>query len=559
MAPAAVLTKGKAGKKREADDEIEKAVSAKKQKAAPAKAVPGPKEAAKKAKKQPPPKKVESSSSEEESSESEEEEVPKKTAKPVKHESSDDSSDDSSSDEEPAKKPSAKPVTPAASNGSKKGKPESSSSSSEDESDDDEKPAALVKRTPVIESDSSESDSDDSSDEDVPAKTPAAAAKKVDSSDSSESESESEDEEKSKKAAQATKIAPAAAKRKEESSDSSDSDESDEEPPQKKQKDAAKVAPKSAKKDSSSDDDSSDESSDDEPKKEVTTATKSQKEEPKTPASNKGQATGSKTLWMGNLSFNIEYDQVKQFFAQIGEVVDVRLATHEDGHPKGFGHVEFATAEDAQKALDSLNGGDLMGRPVRLDMAAERGASAPRTRDGGSFGKPSGGPSLSVFVKGFDSSQQEDAIRSSLQEHFSKCGEITRVSVPMDYENGASKGIAYMDFTDESSFSKALELSGSDLGGCNLYVAEAKPKGQFGGVGGRSGGRDGGRSGGGRFGRSGGRDGGGRFGRSGGRDGGGRFGRSGGRDGGRGGGRGFQSRQSAGTASAGKKTTFGDD
>uniref|UniRef100_A0A453RW58 RRM domain-containing protein n=1 Tax=Aegilops tauschii subsp. strangulata TaxID=200361 RepID=A0A453RW58_AEGTS len=180
-------------------------------------------------------------------------------------------------------------------------------------------------------------------------------------------------------------------------------------------------------------------------------------------------------------------------------------------------------------------------------------------RDGGSFGKPSGGPSLSVFVKGFDSSQQEDAIRSSLQEHFSKCGEITRVSVPMDYENGASKGIAYMDFTDESSFSKALALSGSDLGGCNLYVAEAKPKGQFGGVGGRSGGRDGGRSGGGRFGRSGGRDGGGRFGRSGGRDGGGRFGRSGGRDGGRGGGRGFQSRQSAGTASAGKKTTFGDD
>uniref|UniRef100_A0A8I6YMY4 RRM domain-containing protein n=1 Tax=Hordeum vulgare subsp. vulgare TaxID=112509 RepID=A0A8I6YMY4_HORVV len=534
VAPSAVLPKGKAGKKREADDEIEKAVSAKKQKAAPAKAVTAPKEAARKAKKQPPPKKVDSSSSEEESSESEEDEVPKKTAKPVKQESSDDSSDDSSSDEEIAKKPSAKPATLAASNGSKKGKPESSSSSSGDESDEDEKPAAPVKITPVNESESSETDSDDSSDEDVPAKSPATATKKADSSDSSESESESEDEN-SKKAVQATKIAPAAAKRKDDSSDSSDSDESDEEPRQKKQKDAGKVAPKSVKKDSSSDDDSSNESSDDEPKKEVMTATKSQKEEPKTPASNKGQATGTKTLWMGNLSFNIEYDQVKQFFAQIGEVVDVRLATHEDGHPKGFGHVEFASEEDAQKALDALNGGDLIGRPVRLDLAAERGASALRTRDGGSFGKPSGGPSLSVFVKGFDSSQQEDAIRSSLQEHFSKCGEITRVSVPMDHENGASKGIAYMDFTDESSFSKALELSGSDLGGCNLYVAEAKPKGQFGGGGGRSGGRDGGRSGGGRFGRS------------------------GGRDGGRGGGRGYQSRQSAGTASAGKKTTFGDD
>ena len=104
-----------------------------------------------------------------------------------------------------------------------------------------------------------------------------------------------------------------------------------------------------------------------------------------------------------------------------------------------------------------------------------------------------------------------------------------------------------MDFTEESSFNKALELSGSDLGGMNLYVSEAKPKGQFGGGGGRSGGRDGGRG----FGRSGGRGFGGRDG--GGRSGGRGFGgRSGGRDGGRrGGGRGFQSRQSAGTASAG--------
>jgi len=344
-----------------------------------------------------------------------------------------------------------------------------------------------------------------------------------------------------------------------------------------------KVAPKSAKKDSSSDEDSSEESSDDEPKKagkaaessdseedsddsddeddkpaktpkkEVPTATKAQKEEPKTPASNQGEASGTKTLFMGNIPFGADFEQVKQFFAEVAEVVDARLATHDDGHPKGFGHVEFATVEDAEKALKLLNGQDFNGRAVRLDRAAERGASASRTRDGGSFGKPSGGPSLSVFVKGFDTSQQEDSIKSSLQEHFSKCGEITRVSVPMDYDSGSSKGIAYMDFTDESSFNKALELTGSDLGGWNLYVAEAKPKGQFGGGGGRSGGRDGGRGFGG---RSGGR---GFGGRSGGRDGGGRFGRSGGRDGGRrGGGRGFAGRQSAGTASAGKKTTFDD-
>lgn len=104
--------------------------------------------------------------------------------------------------------------------------------------------------------------------------------------------------------------------------------------------------------------------------------------------------------------------------------------------------------------------------------------------------------------------------------------------------------IAYLDFDNQDSVTKALELSGSDLGGYELFVDAAKPKGD----GQRGGGRSGGRSGG-RFGdRSGGRRGGGRFGdRSGGRDGG-RFGRGGGgRGGNRGGGRGF-GRQSAAPA-----------
>lgn len=43
----------------------------------------------------------------------------------------------------------------------------------------------------------------------------------------------------------------------------------------------------------------------------------------------------------------------KQFFEEAGEVVDVRLSTFEDGSFKGYGHVEFATAEAAQKVNNS--------------------------------------------------------------------------------------------------------------------------------------------------------------------------------------------------------------
>lgn len=51
-----------------------------------------------------------------------------------------------------------------------------------------------------------------------------------------------------------------------------------------------------------------------------------------------------------------------------------------------------------------------------------------------------GGDEKKVFVKGFDSSLSEDDIRNALTEHFSSCGEVKTVSVPMDRETGNSKG-----------------------------------------------------------------------------------------------------------------------
>jgi nucleolin len=172
-------------------------------------------------------------------------------------------------------------------------------------------------------------------------------------------------------------------------------------------------------------------------------------------------------------------------------------------------------------------------------------------RDNSSFKKPAQSSGNTIFIKGFDTSLDIHQIRNSLEEHFGSCGEITRVSIPKDYETGASKGMAYMDFADNGSLSKAYELNGSDLGGYSLYVDEARPRPDNNREGGFSGGRDFNSSG--RGGRRGGRGDGSR----------GRGDRGRGRGFGRGdrghGGRGTPFKQSAGTPSAGKKTTFGDD
>lgn len=278
---------------------------------------------------------------------------------------------------------------------------------------------------------------------------------------------------------------------------------------------------------SSEEEGSEEEASESEEEEEKKTPKPIVKKATKTPSTPQAAATGGKTLFMGNLSFNVEDSDVENFFKDVGEIAEIRLASDREGKFKGFGHVEFATAEAAQEAL-KLNGGDFLGRQIKLDLAREKGAYTPASGNDNS-GKAQG---QTVFVRGFDTSDSEDKIRSALEKHFGSCGDISRVSIPQDHEGGL-KGMAYVEFKDSNATNKALQLNGSELGEGTLTVQEAKPRDNSSG---RGGGRGRGRSdGGGRF--SGGR---GRFGgggRSGDRFGGG--GRSGGRrGGGRGGGRG---------------------
>ncbi|KAL9229946.1 hypothetical protein vseg_005356 [Gypsophila vaccaria] len=594
VAPVAVPVSAKKGK-RSAENEIEKAASAKKQKVERDETVTAKQKIEKKL-----PKKVASSSSDESSddsdsdSDSEAKVVAKKTpvaaakngsvlAKKSKDETSSESSESSDSDSDDSdEKPAAKKQPAAVKNGTPTVKKPAASDSSSSESDDDsssedEKPAAALKNS-TKDSSSSDSDSDSSDEEEVKkAAAPAPAKAKVESSDSDSDEDsdDSDDEEPKANNAKVTPVVnagkPVAKKSEADSSsseeESSDDDSSDDEPAKAQ---PAKKVQATSKSESSSSDESSDEDESDEdetkkeslktPKKkdtdvEMVDAEKSAgstfQNTPKTPAT--PAATGSKTLFVGNLSFKVEEADVRDFFKDAGEIVDVRFASNSEGLFRGFGHVEFATAEAAQKAME-LHDQPLLDRPVRLDVARERDSNfTPQNREN-SFqkgGKPQG---QTVFVRGFDTSVEADEIESALRTHFGSCGEITRVSIPRDYESGTVKGICYMDFANSDGFNAALGLDGSDIGGGYfLNVQEAKPREPRGDSAGGSGGR---------FDRggSGGRRGGGRFSSRGGRDGGGRFSGRGGRDGGRGRGRGtpYNKPSITGIAS-GKKTTFGDD
>ena len=89
-------------------------------------------------------------------------------------------------------------------------------------------------------------------------------------------------------------------------------------------------------------------------------------------------------LFVGNLSFQATEEDLRELFAQAGNVETVRIITDQfTGRPRGFGFVEMATKEEAQKAVEMLNGRLFRDRNLVVDEARpqpQRGAGGAGPR-----------------------------------------------------------------------------------------------------------------------------------------------------------------------------------
>jgi len=83
-------------------------------------------------------------------------------------------------------------------------------------------------------------------------------------------------------------------------------------------------------------------------------------------------------IYVGNLSFDATEDQVRQAFAEYGEVASINVITdRETGRPRGFCFVEMSNDDDARKAIEGLNMKEIAGRPVNVNEARPRTERAP--------------------------------------------------------------------------------------------------------------------------------------------------------------------------------------
>ncbi|KFV89824.1 Nucleolin, partial [Eurypyga helias] len=204
----------------------------------------------------------------------------------------------------------------------------------------------------------------------------------------------------------------------------------------------------------------------------------------------------SKTLIVNNLSYAASEETLQELFKKASSI---KMPQNNQGRPKGYAFVEFATTEDAKEALNSCNNTEIEGRAIRLEFSSPAWQKGNMNARGG-FNQQS----KTLFVRGLSEDTTEETLRESFE------GSVS-ARIVTDRDTGSSKGFGFVDFSSPEDAKAAKEaMEDGEIDGNKVILDFAKPKGEFqrgggfgGGFGGR-GGRGGGRGGRGGFGGRGG-------------------------------------------------------
>ena len=147
------------------------------------------------------------------------------------------------------------------------------------------------------------------------------------------------------------------------------------------------------------------------------------------------------SIFVGNLPFRAEREDVLQLFAPFGEVLNCSLPLERDtGRKRGFAFVEMADEAIESNAIEGLQGTELMGRPLRINKAEPRGSGGSRRggRGGGNNGGYGGGGYGGRYGGGNSESNTSFTNKSSGAEGWEdrSYGNSSETS---DYESGRSR------------------------------------------------------------------------------------------------------------------------
>uniref|UniRef100_A0A8C7YTR9 Polyadenylate-binding protein n=1 Tax=Oryzias sinensis TaxID=183150 RepID=A0A8C7YTR9_9TELE len=179
-------------------------------------------------------------------------------------------------------------------------------------------------------------------------------------------------------------------------------------------------------------------------------------------------------VYIKNFGEDMDDEKLKELFGNYGPALSVRVMTDDTGKSKGFGFVSFERHEDAQKAVDDMNGKELNGRQVYVGRAQKKGErqnELKRKFEQMKQDRMTRYQGVNLYVKNLDDGLDDERLR----KEFSPFGTITSAKVMM--EGGRSKGFGFVCFSSPEEATKAVtEMNGRIVATKPLYVALAQRK-----------------------------------------------------------------------------------
>ncbi|XP_031701156.1 polyadenylate-binding protein 1-like [Anarhichas minor] len=186
---------------------------------------------------------------------------------------------------------------------------------------------------------------------------------------------------------------------------------------------------------------------------------------------------GTKAMKFTNVyikNFGEDYtdEKLKEIFTAFGRTLSVRVMKDERGRSRGFGFVNYANHEDAQKAVDEMNGKDMSGKILyvgRAQKRLERQGELKRRFDQIKQDRIQRYQGVNLYVKNLDDGIDDERLR----KEFAPYGTITSAKVMTD--GSQSKGFGFVCFSSPEEATKAVtEMNGRIVATKPLYVALAQ-------------------------------------------------------------------------------------
>ena len=167
-----------------------------------------------------------------------------------------------------------------------------------------------------------------------------------------------------------------------------------------------------------------------------------------------------RTLFINNLPFDVEKEDIRNTFSDYGKILDIRIIYNPHTQkPRGYGYVEFEEENSVDKIINSDKTFEINGRKIMVSKSI----SVEKLRNAVKY---------VVHISNLNFKVKEKDIEELISKEIDKDKDLKKIFLCKD-EQGKFKGYGFIEFNNKESFDKILQLNGKVFKGRNLVIKES--------------------------------------------------------------------------------------